>query len=77
MSANENDIFDDFDDQSDTDALYEELRKMKSSDMLQIEKDDESDASYLPDQWNDDFLSHAPGKIKANDNVPEDEKKEP
>lgn len=28
--------------QDDTDALYEELRKMKSSDMLQIEKDDPS-----------------------------------
>jgi class 3 adenylate cyclase len=47
VSANEKDIFDDYDSatQSDTDALYEELRKMKADDMLKIEKDDKSDAS--------------------------------
>ncbi len=78
VSANENDIFNDSDstDQSDTDALYEELRKMKSSDMLQIEKDDESDASSLPDELDDDFLNLDTEIIEEDDNVPADEKRE-
>ncbi len=78
VSTNENNIFGDSDstDQNDTDALYEELRKMKSSDMLQIEKDNESDASYLPDPWDDDFISLDLDKNESNDNVPANEKKE-
>ena len=50
--ASENDLFDapDAADQSDTDALYEELRKMKSSDMLQIEDDNESEGSHINDK---------------------------